>query len=725
MAGVYRNPIVHFKGNVGEFLSPSCLQRRIIAETHLMSSLGLATTCDTWSLHVATSPDSVATCHTLTPHPPSPAAIAHDVTDLMHETEFTHLPIIHGAITTKNMPINAAQLNALVGEHLMQSFTHTSDSEDNASDASSYIRPPPLKHKNRRHASSSKASECDRLDVTRVGSECSYEDVDGDGLGGWCEQDSRLVAEVLAAECSLPEAQKELVLQANRVKMDKVVHTGQVSHSNHMDSGDEMQLLHLSSSFYHSSCEGQTSGTPQCSHKITDDMSCTEHSSARKHLQRLCNFPRERTTSGPQEDPTFALQGSLQDLLHVARVSDLEQEKNGHASIQFVSGNPRAHRSGYSGRVVGMLGSDFIKNLSESKRNVSEAPAALGKESSLIHYERNEVKKAFKRNAQLCTRRRTQQTVAEEMYCKETIRRLVEQMQAEIDQWSQLQDILFKLQEELDGLNERQRFWEERAHRAEAHLLSLQEELRDWRCRAQSAQEELVMLRCEKQVMKDRIEMMEDAEMCVSAVKEKLTEEPRCASVGTRLEDFGACESFVHSRNESGRSSVDLGISQRSFQKSIRKSMNLASNKENMNIEKCQLSHLGVSTRTVPSCLQLSSKKADGGSKGKPKFVKPLAHFMNVNFSKPESSELVNGQERKKARLFALKDKLINASNASSIAFYPDNLNAHSTREYDADTSWTLKPKAAMPCAPASTPLPSAPASTPSRVLFGNIVNIR
>ena len=62
-----------------------------------------------------------------------------------------------------------------------------------------------------------------------------------------------------------------------------------------------------------------------------------------------------------------------------------------------------------------------------------------------------------------------------EMYCKATIRRIVEQMRVESEHWSQMQDVLRSLQEEMSTLSREREHWETRALRAEAELLSLHE----------------------------------------------------------------------------------------------------------------------------------------------------------------------------------------------------------------------------------------------------------
>lgn len=330
-----------------------------------------------------------------------------------------------------------------------------------------------------------------------------------------------------------------------------------------------------------------------------------------------------------------------------------------------------------------------------------------------------------------CFGRRSQQTLAEEMYCKEAIRRIVQQVEAEIEQWSQMQDLLRNLQREFEGLSEWQKLWEDRALRAESQLKCLQEEVHKWRCRAQSTKEELVMLRCEKQILKNQINMIEDAQMNISGTVQEVVEKPRCASVGMQHEDFAVCESFVHSRNESGRSSVDLGTksTQRSFRKSIKKSLDFVSGSKNSsNSSKFLFGNLGV-PKGGPPGLEFSSKKVDMAdtSKGKPKSIKTSGQFIKLNTTKPDSSESTCGhdhKERKKARIFAsskesrLFSESFSALHASISENAQDGLPLGRVvnllgQDYTGGL-FSTNPKSSWP---------SAPQSTPSRIPFGEIVN--
>jgi hypothetical protein len=55
---------------------------------------------------------------------------------------------------------------------------------------------------------------------------------------------------------------------------------------------------------------------------------------------------------------------------------------------------------------------------------------------------------------------------------------MVELMQAEAEQWSQVQSVLRSVEEEMESLQEARRAWEVRAVRAEARVASLKDTVR-------------------------------------------------------------------------------------------------------------------------------------------------------------------------------------------------------------------------------------------------------
>ena len=58
--------------------------------------------------------------------------------------------------------------------------------------------------------------------------------------------------------------------------------------------------------------------------------------------------------------------------------------------------------------------------------------------------------------------------------CKDVVRRIVEQVRAETEQWSQMQDMLAKVRSEMEELQNSRDFWEGQALTSDNEIHSLQ-----------------------------------------------------------------------------------------------------------------------------------------------------------------------------------------------------------------------------------------------------------
>ncbi|GFZ20700.1 hypothetical protein Acr_28g0014050 [Actinidia rufa] len=65
--------------------------------------------------------------------------------------------------------------------------------------------------------------------------------------------------------------------------------------------------------------------------------------------------------------------------------------------------------------------------------------------------------------------------------CKSMVRRIVEQVRAETEQWSQMLEMLGQVREEMEELQASRDFWEDRALNSEFEIQSLRSKVREWR----------------------------------------------------------------------------------------------------------------------------------------------------------------------------------------------------------------------------------------------------
>ncbi|KAH7427317.1 hypothetical protein KP509_10G038800 [Ceratopteris richardii] len=678
-------------------------------------------TCDRVFLE-ATSDSSVVASDVHSPHPTGPAdAVAHSGDLVLELSSLRSWSRDKAVISASNaMAMMHVDLDAKFGKRSSRSLAYTKAREKNVSNA----RRNKTKLSQSRNTGAvmpSAGSSSDGLVARQVQNNlCCGDESDndhGDAASVCCKQNLSLLAEVLASECTLFEIQSELdsrISNLELVKMSKAVH---VEHSSQSICMDPQELQN-------------SNGYTDVENRMKEAREEVKESSFCNNSSNLHCISRGAARREAEQDPKHALQISLQSLFATTPLSDPEQEKDVHVCLEALSLSKTADGSEKLKKDSGMasLASDSSKySVDEKCRDSSEFKSA-GKELDLKVMESLDFEgiASQKGDVQYACGTESQQTLAEEMYCKEAIRRLIQEMQVEIEQWSQMQVLLQSLQEELNGLGETKSLWEERAHRAERKVFCLQRKLREWRYQAENAQEELVILRCERQILKNRIEMMEEAQMSMSVSTGHMDEVERMrhANVGMQHEQLAASESFVHSRIGSSRSSVDLGISsRRSFRKSSKKFASLMENKENLSSESFEIVERRPLAHSTDHTEMSSGRKADSDNTTQLKNPLSLAHFVNVNNTNLQSFDHLHGQERKKARIFAaFKDKSMRTHGARNASLNSEGgkgslIEGHRNRMRPSriDHLWASKSKST---------LPSAPTSTPSRILFGNIVNI-
>lgn len=58
-------------------------------------------------------------------------------------------------------------------------------------------------------------------------------------------------------------------------------------------------------------------------------------------------------------------------------------------------------------------------------------------------------------------------------HCKSVVRRIIEQVRVETEQWSQMQEMLAQVRSEMEELQASRDFWEDQALKSDAHTQSL------------------------------------------------------------------------------------------------------------------------------------------------------------------------------------------------------------------------------------------------------------
>lgn len=93
-------------------------------------------------------------------------------------------------------------------------------------------------------------------------------------------------------------------------------------------------------------------------------------------------------------------------------------------------------------------------------------------------------------------------------HCKTIVRRIMEQVRAETEQWSQMQEMLLQVRGEMEELQASRDFWEERALQSEYKLQTLNSEGEEWKQRALSLECKESQLQIQVQEFQQELEKL-------------------------------------------------------------------------------------------------------------------------------------------------------------------------------------------------------------------------
>ncbi|TYG38958.1 hypothetical protein ES288_D13G265800v1 [Gossypium darwinii] len=93
-------------------------------------------------------------------------------------------------------------------------------------------------------------------------------------------------------------------------------------------------------------------------------------------------------------------------------------------------------------------------------------------------------------------------------HCKAIVRRIVEQVRAETEQWSQMQDMLGQVRDEMEELQKCRDYWEDRALDSDYQIRSLKSAVKEWRQKAHSSEAKASELQARMFLLHEEIERL-------------------------------------------------------------------------------------------------------------------------------------------------------------------------------------------------------------------------
>ncbi|PPD71012.1 hypothetical protein GOBAR_DD32110 [Gossypium barbadense] len=123
-------------------------------------------------------------------------------------------------------------------------------------------------------------------------------------------------------------------------------------------------------------------------------------------------------------------------------------------------------------------------------------------------------------------------------HCKAIVGRVVEQIRGETEQWSQMQDMLGLVRDEMEELHASRDFWEDRALDSDYQIQSLQSAVKEWRQRAVSSEAKAKELEAQIYVLRQEMERLRQG-------RDRKSVRPQIASPINQLEAQNETEKRV------------------------------------------------------------------------------------------------------------------------------------------------------------------------------------
>ncbi|GMJ15533.1 hypothetical protein like AT1G51405 [Hibiscus trionum] len=315
------------------------------------------------------------------------------------------------------------------------------------------------------------------------------ENIENSGVALVEEEKWRFQAEILRAECNLLRMERDIAvkkMERRRVEMERTLKSAVqtlVSGRNNICEGKNVRLV----------LEEQI-------HELSEKLEKLKKRSRVKDLEvKKCSNFDEQVCVLQRQIEKFG--GFSEDIREMAEAS-LSTKTSSEGGESFVSG--RDSNIEILRRKMKRLSKGVLLERMEEEHtsmlaafNSSATSSASG--SKRIDYSDlslSSTQQSYK-EGRVCSG-----------HCKAIVQRLVEQVHAETEQWSQMQDMLGQVRDEMEELQKCRDFWEDRALDSDYRIQSLQSAVNEWKQKATSSEAKANELQARTSVLHDEVERL-------------------------------------------------------------------------------------------------------------------------------------------------------------------------------------------------------------------------
>ncbi|XP_015166077.1 calponin homology domain-containing protein DDB_G0272472 [Solanum tuberosum] len=319
--------------------------------------------------------------------------------------------------------------------------------------------------------------------------------VNGGGDAGDREEEKwRFQAEMLRAECNFLRMERQFALkklERNRLQMEKTlrsaVHTliagkKKIFEGKNVNAVLEEEIEDLA--------EKLEELKKSCKNKDVEVRHCSNFDKKACHLQK-----RLEKLGGLTDEKALK---ELQQLAESTNEIDKETKNNTSTDVELL----REKMEGLSKGMLDRMEEEYGAILSSTANSSVASSASTSKRIDSI----TDPTSSFS----------TRQQPSQDMMpleenkcsgrCKVIVRRIVEQVRAETEQWSQMQEMLQQVRGEMEELQASRDFWENRALDFAHEIQSLQSSVEEWKDKAQAFETKAKDMQYELTAAKDELE---------------------------------------------------------------------------------------------------------------------------------------------------------------------------------------------------------------------------
>ncbi|GMH00036.1 hypothetical protein Nepgr_001875 [Nepenthes gracilis] len=352
------------------------------------------------------------------------------------------------------------------------------------------------------------------------------------GGDGTLEEKWRFQAEILRAECKLLRIEREIVVKKSereRVFIEKTLKSAvhalisgkkKIREGKSVNAVFEEEIEELAKKLVElqrSSRLRDVGGLQNCS-KFEKQASHLQ-----KKLEKLGTFADEKCVKKihKMEGKSSCIHGArdvVADELCVENIQEIERYSSSfHGAEDGGDGDPASnHKCNrfadveiLRGKMEGLSKGKFLKKMEEefgSIMSTNDNCSVVNPSSTSRRFDLSDLPSASLRQS-------LQETKSVDFkgcscHCKAIVTRIMEQVRAETEQWSQMQGMLEQVREEMEELQASQYFWEDRALDSDHKIQSLNSSVQEWKQKALSLEMRENQLQKQVKMLQEELETL-------------------------------------------------------------------------------------------------------------------------------------------------------------------------------------------------------------------------